>query len=52
MDIVIILLVAALAAAAVITLRWAESDGGPRHEPLPRAADEWSPSLPTHPYAR
>ncbi|WP_158602790.1 hypothetical protein [Jiangella rhizosphaerae] len=53
MSAVILLLVLAVAiAAAVSAARLAGSDGGPRHDPLPRAEDDWSPSLPTHPYAR
>ncbi|WP_162606192.1 hypothetical protein [Jiangella asiatica] len=51
MDIVIMLLLAAVIVAAIAAARWADSDGGPRHDPLPRAEDEWSPNLPNHPYA-
>ncbi|WP_158564332.1 hypothetical protein [Jiangella anatolica] len=53
MNTVTLLLVLAVAIAAAVTAaRWAGSDGGPRHDPLPRADDEWSPTLPNHPYAR
>lgn len=48
----IVLLLAVAIAAAVYAARWTGSDGGPRHDPLPRAEDDWSSNLPTHPYAR
>ncbi|WP_157987847.1 hypothetical protein [Jiangella endophytica] len=52
MSTVFVLLVLAVAlAAAVSAARWTVKDGGPRH-PLPRTEDDWSPTLPTHPYAR
>lgn len=53
MTTALVLLVLAVAMAAAVTAaRWAGGDGGPRHDPLPRAEDAWSPTLPTRPYAR
>lgn len=53
MSTVFVVLVLAVAiAAAVSAAQWAVSGGGPRRDPLPRAEDDWSPTLPTHPYAR
>lgn len=53
MNTVILLLVLAVAiAAAVSAARWAVSGGGPRLDPPKRAEEDWSQTLPTHPYAR
>lgn len=51
-TLMVLLLAVAIVAAAIYATRAAGSDGGPRHDPPRRAEDEWSPTLPTHPYAR
>lgn len=53
MSTLFVLLVLAVAiAAAVSAARWVVSGDGPRRNSLPRTEDDWSPTLPTHPYAR
>ena len=45
------LIISLLIAGTFELSRWLGDDGGPRHDPLPRAEDRWSAKLPTRPYA-
>ncbi|HSI92993.1 MAG TPA: hypothetical protein VK925_05800 [Jiangellaceae bacterium] len=44
------LLVVLIAVAIGAVRRLLDTDGGPRTEPMPRAAEDWHPRLPSHPY--